>query len=65
MTKKEVIEYFGSASNTARALRISRSAVCLWPDVLSESIAYKVELASGGGLKTKETLRLLNIVDKK
>jgi hypothetical protein len=57
MKKTEVIEYFGSAAKTARALRISRAAVCLWPDELSDRTAFIVELATHGALKTDETLR--------
>jgi DNA-binding transcriptional regulator Cro len=63
MTKQEVIEHFGSAANAARALRLSRAAVTLWPDTLSEHVAYKVELATKGALKTEETKRLLNVLE--
>jgi len=59
MTKKEVLEHFGSAAKTARALRISRAAVSVWPDVLSESTAFKVELVTNGILKTDETKAFL------
>jgi len=59
MTKSDVIEHFGSAAKTARAMRISRAAVCLWPDVLSDAVAYKVELVTNGALKSDETLRIL------
>jgi len=59
MTKNDVIEYFGSAAKTARAMRISRAAVCLWPDVLTDAIAFKIELVTKGALKSDETLRIL------
>ena len=62
MTKKEVFNHFGSAAKTARALRISRAAVCLWPDTLTDAVAYRVELASNGALKSDETKRLLSII---
>jgi transcriptional repressor of cell division inhibition gene dicB len=65
MKKKDVIRYFGSAAKTARALRISRGAVSLWPEVLSDAQAYKVELATKGDLKTDETIRLLNLLGDK
>jgi len=58
MTKNDVIEHFGSAAKTSRAMRISRAAVCLWPDVLSDSMAYKVELVTNGALKSDETLAI-------
>ena len=63
MLKTDVIDYFGSAANTARALRISRAAVCLWPDELSEQVAYRVELATSGALKTDETKRILSRIE--
>ena len=58
MKKSDVIEYFGSAAKTARALRISPSAVTRWEDDIPDSSAYKVEILSGGKLKTDETLRI-------
>ena len=59
MKKIDVIEYFGSAAKTARALRISRAAVCMWTDELSDATAFKVELVTNGALKSDETLRFL------
>jgi hypothetical protein len=58
MKKSEVIEYFGSAARTARAMRISRAAVTMWPDELGDNVSFKVELVTGGNLKSDETLRL-------
>jgi len=57
MTKKEVIEHFGSKAATARALRIHENSVRRWPLVLTDAIAYRVELATKGALKSNETLR--------
>ena len=57
MKKSEVIKYFGSAARTARAMRISRAAVTMWPDELGDYVSFKVELVTGGLLKSKETLR--------
>lgn len=65
MRKIDVIKHFGGASKTARALRISRAAVSLWPEELSDAQAYKVELATRGELKTDETIRLLNLLGDK
>ena len=58
MKKSEVIEYFGSAARTARAMRISRAAVTMWPDELGDNVSFKVELVTGGQLKSDETLWL-------
>ena len=55
MLKKDVIKHFGSQSKTARALRISNSAVSQWPEELTDSLQYKVELATNGVLKSSET----------
>ena len=65
MKKVDVINYFGSAAKTARALRMSRAAVCLWPEELSEAQAYKVELVTSGKLKSDETIRILNLLGEK
>ena len=64
MTKKEVIEYFGSPAETARALHLTRAAICQWPDELSHSIAFKVELASEGVLLTDRTKRHLKLIGR-
>lgn len=56
MTKTEVINHFGNKARTARALRISYQAVNSWPMQLTERIAYRVELATNGALKSDETL---------
>lgn len=58
MLKSEVINYFNGVNATARALRIRPSAVSKWPEVLTERIAYRVELATNGVLKTDETKRM-------
>lgn len=58
MKKEEVLNYFGGVSATARALRITHSAVSQWKDELTGSIAFKVELVSNGHFKTEETKRL-------
>lgn len=56
MLKKDVIEHFGGRAQTARALRIHENSVRRWPLVLTDAVAYRVELASKGALKTNETL---------
>jgi len=57
MKKSDVIDFFGNKAATARALRIHENSVNRWPDVLSEAIAFKVELATRGALKSNETLK--------
>ena len=59
MKKTDVLDYFGSASKAAKALRISPAAVSMWPDVLSDRTAYKIELVTNGALKTEETKAFL------
>ena len=57
MKKSEVIKYFNGVNAAARALRIRPAAVSKWPDELTDRIAFRVELVTGGLLKTNETLR--------
>ena len=59
MKKSDVIAYFGTRAATARALRLHENSVRRWPDVLTDHIAYKIELATNGALKTDETKRIL------
>lgn len=51
MQKKTVIEYFGSASETCKALGITRQYVGQWPDRVPMGMAYKIESVTGGALK--------------
>ena len=55
MLKNDVLEYFGGINQTAKALRLSYQAVYQWPEVLTDRIAYRVELVTKGALKTDET----------
>ena len=57
MQKKEVIEYFGNQAKTAKALNISKTAVCKWPERLSDLLSYRIEVITGGALKSDETIR--------
>lgn len=44
----DVIRHFGSAANVARAIRISRSAVCQWGEEVPPLRAYQIrEVAPG------------------
>jgi len=51
MKTKDVIEYFGSAANAARALGIKRQAVAKWGDLVPEARAYHVQVVTNGALK--------------
>jgi len=55
--KSEVIDFFGNRAAVARALRIHENSVNRWPEVLSDAIAFKVELVTRGALKSDETIR--------
>jgi hypothetical protein len=55
MNKKDVIKHFGSQSNTARALDISRQAVHKWGELIPLDEAIEVEALSGGKLKVDIT----------
>lgn len=44
----DVIKYFGSAAKVARAIKISRSAVCQWGEEVPPLRAYQIrEVAPG------------------
>ena len=58
MTKKDVIDYFGTQSKASRALNITRQAVCLWPAILPETAQWRVEIITRGALKSELTLNL-------
>lgn len=51
MKKSDVIAYFGNQSRTAKALGITRQAVCRWPEIIPLAAAARVERASAGKLK--------------
>lgn len=46
MTKQEAIKTFGTASNLARALGMTRSAISMWPDELDNFRADRVRGAA-------------------
>jgi len=51
MNRTEVIKFFGNQARTARALGITRQAVCTWPEIIPLTAAARAEKASGGKLK--------------
>jgi transcriptional repressor of cell division inhibition gene dicB len=46
MLKRTAIEFFGSATHTARAVGITLQSVSSWPDVLPPRIADRVIAAA-------------------
>lgn len=46
MKKHDAISLFGSASKTAKAVRVTPAAVSLWPEILSDAIADRVIAAA-------------------
>jgi hypothetical protein len=56
MHRETVIAYFGSASQVAQFLNISRAAVAKWPDIIPEGSAYKLEVMTDGNLKVDPSL---------
>lgn len=54
MKKNDVIEHFGSIKKTADALGIWPQAVYSWREDVPETMAYKVEVITGGKLKAVE-----------
>lgn len=53
MTKKEAVNYFGSASRVAEALNLTRAAVSQWPEVVPELRQLQLERITGGKLKAE------------
>lgn len=43
MYKNKVVDHFGTQSAVAKALKIARSCVCGWGDVIPEKHALKLE----------------------
>lgn len=51
MKKKDVIDHFGSIKKAADALGIWPQAVYSWGENVPDTMAYKVEVITGGKLK--------------
>lgn len=56
MFKKEVIEFFGTQAETAKALGIERQAVHQWPEIIPIGRAYQVQVVTNQKLKVDEKL---------
>lgn len=51
MKKSDVVSYFGSAANVAKALKIARSSVSGWGELVPEKRAAKIDRMTAGVLK--------------
>lgn len=51
MYKQHLIEYFGTATATAKALGVSKSTVSLWKEVIPWKYALLAEKRTDGALK--------------
>jgi transcriptional repressor of cell division inhibition gene dicB len=61
MFKEDVVRHFGSATNAAKALDVSISAVSQWGKKRGDGLvprgsAYKVQLITGGALRVDPAL---------
>jgi transcriptional repressor of cell division inhibition gene dicB len=51
MLTDEVVKFFGTKADAARALNLTRGAITNWGKVVPESSVWRVEQATGGKLK--------------
>jgi len=51
MKTKDAIKHFGSASNLAEALKISRAAISQWGEYVPEGKAFKLQVMTAGVLQ--------------
>jgi DNA-binding transcriptional regulator YdaS (Cro superfamily) len=51
MKTKAAISYFGSKSQLAKSLGVTKGAVSQWPDDVPELRAYQIERLTNGKLK--------------
>lgn len=56
MTKTEAIGHFGSASNVAKALNLSRAAISSWPEEIPLLRQMQIEKLTNGKLKADNPL---------
>lgn len=59
MKKSDAIKFFGSAAKLARALQIDSSAVSRWGEDVPRCRQGHIEFATGGALKSAETIAVL------
>lgn len=60
MTKKDLVDCFGSMAAAARALGRTRSAVQQWPEDLPARVQFEIEGRTKGKLKASPELRNKN-----
>jgi transcriptional repressor of cell division inhibition gene dicB len=51
MTKTDAIKFFGSSSNLAKALGVTKQAVSRWPDDIPDGRQFQIEVITDGKLK--------------
>lgn len=56
MRRKDALDFFGTISQAAKALGVSRQAVHQWPPVIPIITAMKIEQMTGGKLKVNKKL---------
>jgi hypothetical protein len=56
MLKTDVLRHFGSITIIAQALKISKSAISQWGEIVPEGTAYKLQVITGGQLQVKPAL---------
>ena len=56
MRKADVVKFFGSQTEAADALDVTKQAVARWGAVVPERIAHRAALASDGKLKVDPTV---------
>lgn len=61
MLKKQVIDYFGGTTATARALKVSKSTVSLWEAVIPWKYALLIEKLTKKKLKFEPSLYAENV----
>lgn len=58
MKKNDVISYFGSVGNVAKALNISHASVSGWGEIIPKGRAFEIQALSKGALKVNPSLYL-------
>ena len=56
MKKYDVVSYFGSVGNVAKALRISHASVSGWGEVIPKGRAFEIQALTAEKLKVDPTL---------
>jgi hypothetical protein len=56
MRVDDIVNYFGSKANAARALGVTRGAITNWDKIVPASALWRVEKATGGRIKPDPAL---------